>query len=56
MEESKVTRDQMVSDTRGFIQDIDLTTQHIFGLFARVVQWFRWAGLDLVEAGGQVTR
>lgn len=40
----------MVCDASCLVQNVDLSTDDVLGLFARVLQGLRWAGFDLVES------
>lgn len=52
IKEREITRYQMMGDTGGFIEDIDLSADDVLGFFAVVVEGFGGAGFDFVEAGG----
>lgn len=54
VEKRKVPSDQMMSDSCGFIQNIDLSAYYILGLFARIVERLRWSSFDFIKAGSQV--
>jgi hypothetical protein len=55
VEESKVSRNEMMSDTCRLVENIDLAIENILGLLVCVL-WdvARGSSLDAVEAGGQV--
>lgn len=55
VEERKVACYQVVGDTCGLIQDIDLAVEHVLGLLVCVLgDVASGAGLDAVEARGEV--
>jgi hypothetical protein len=55
VEESEVSRNEMMSDTCRLIENVDLAIQNVLGLLVCVL-WdvTRGSSLDAIEAGGQV--
>jgi hypothetical protein len=53
VEECEIASNKMMCDAGGFVEDVDLAREHVFGFFVGVGgDVARGAGLDAVEARG----